>query len=354
MQEYFGVGLMSGTSLDGLDVTYCRFWESERTWQYEILDAFTIPYLNALRIKLAQAHTFSGVALMVLHHELGVFFGKTVAQKQYHPLDFVASHGHTILHAPKEGYTLQIANPADIARYVQVPVIADFRSADVAYQGQGAPLVPFGEKHLFASKNKLIFLNLGGIANFAVHTDKQSFAGDMAFVNMALNDLVQTFFQQPYDAEGSLARQGQFLPELYQQLMQWEFYKQIPPKSLGKEQYETQIRPLLFHPLFAPKDILHTYCKHLSEVIVNTCAVYEGDIYVTGGGAHHTFLMELMMKEAQKHHKAVIIPDARTIDYKEALIFAFLGLMRWLKRPNTLTSVTGAIQTVSGGAIWLP
>lgn len=360
MHSYHVLGLMSGTSLDGLDMVYVKFRKTSFVWQYNIISAKTFTYSEALVNKLAKAHTFSVQEICLLDYELAVLWSEWIHAEQYPLLDCIASHGHTILHAPEQGYTLQIGNPAYIATTAKTPVIADFRRGDVALGGKGAPLVPFGERYLFDVYHYPIFLNLGGIANYSFHDIKQDkvTASDIVFVNIALNDVTMRFFGQPYDPDGHIAKGGSLIPELLQNLEKWHFLNQYPPKSLGREQYEIEIKPVLesYFSLGA-ENILHTYCHFVAKSIINSFKKPEYStlqVFVTGGGAHNLFLMHLLQEYGNKENIHFFLPEKSVINYKEALIFAFLGLMRWLNLPNTLPSVTGAQKNISGGAVWLP
>jgi anhydro-N-acetylmuramic acid kinase len=351
---------MSGTSLDGLDMVYVKFFKNTFSWQYQIIDAQTCTYPEEVVRKLTKAHTYSVQEICLLDYELAVLWSEWINAKKYPLLDCIASHGHTVLHAPQSGYTLQIGNPAYIAATTKTPVIADFRRGDVALLGNGAPLVPFGEKHLFDVYHYPVFLNLGGIANYSFHNLKNNLvtASDIVFVNIVLNDITMRFFKQPYDHNGDIAKNGSIIPELMQNLEKWGFLLQNTPKSLGREQYEAEIKPIL-EPYFSSgaENVLHTYCHFVTQTIVESLKNPEYSqlqVFVTGGGGHNHFLMYLLQNYGKKENIQFILPELFVIDYKEALIFAFLGLMRWLSLPNTLPTVTGAKKSISGGAIWLP
>jgi len=360
MRMYHVLGLMSGTSLDGLDMVYVKFWQNTLSWQYLVLDAQTFPYSIKIVEKLKNAHTFSIEQVCLLDYELALLWSSWINTKKYPLLDCIASHGHTVLHAPEQGYTLQIGNPAHIATATKTPVIADFRRGDVALGGTGAPLVPFGEKYLFDCYHYPVFLNLGGIANYSFHdkTINQVLASDMVFVNIPINDLMMHFFNQPFDENGNTARQGKLISELLENLEKWHFISRTPPKSLGREQYETEIKPILqTYFIHDAESILHTYTHFIARTIVKSFKPYvhsELNVFVTGGGAHNLFLMQLLQEYGKKENITFFIPETAVVDYKEAIIFAFLGLMRWLNFPNTLPSVTGAKKSISGGGVWLP
>lgn len=361
MRSYYVLGLMSGTSLDGLDLAYVRFWKSSLRWTYQVIEAKTFSYSDSLINKLKKAHQYSVEQICILDYELAVLWSDWINTKSYPILDCIASHGHTILHAPKQGYTLQIGNPAQLAASTKTPVISDFRRGDVALKGNGAPLVPFGEKHLFNPYLYPVFLNLGGIANYSFHDIKKNtvIASDIVFVNIPINDIVSQYFHQPYDRDGNIAKTGNIISELAQHLEKWSFLNFAPPKSLGREQYESEIKPLFeqYYHSHKAEDILHTYYHFIAKAIVQTLSRYTSSpiqVFTTGGGAHNTFLVDLLQDYGKNYNLSFFLPESAVIDYKEAIIFAFLGLMRWLNLPNTLPSVTGAEKNISSGAVWLP
>lgn len=347
--EYRALGLMSGTSLDGLDIAHCTFKRDDR-WHFELHAATTISYDERWRERLRSAHTLSGLELAQLHVDLGMLHGawvKEFMQEHTLQLDFIASHGHTIFHQPHLGTTLQIGSAPHIAAATEVDVIADFRTTDVALGGQGAPLVPIGDLWLFG--NYPMCLNLGGIANVSVKESLHMEAFDIGLCNMALNHFAEKL-GEAYDRDGALSRMGSVNELLLEQLNSLDFFKQPAPKSLGKEFWINEFLPVVDHAGVNKHDALRTITEHIAIQIGKALSKREhGEILVTGGGAHNGFLMERIAEHSQ--HK-VVIPEQKIVDFKEALIFAFLGALRMAGECNALASVTGAKRDSVGGAIY--
>lgn len=355
---YDVLGMMSGTSLDGLDLAFCRFEKKQERWQFEILRAETIPYKTTWKMPLSQAVSLGGEDLSRLHVDYGAFLGKQALEfleKYQLKPDFIACHGHTIFHQPDKRLTLQIGSGWEIAVQSGYPVIADFRSKDLALGGQGAPLVPIGDRFLFGDYD--FCLNLGGIANISLEWQGKRIAYDVCPANMLLNNLVKDLGLE-YDRGGVLAAQGNLDPEL---LAQWDalpYYQLAPPKSLGWEWYASEIIPLLQVNTSRIEDQLRTAITHIAQQIAFVVTPYtrETQVYsflATGGGAKNTFLME----QIQAHLPAnisLVIPEETIIDFKEALVFAFLGVLRLREEVNCLASVTGSQKDNCGGIIFLP
>jgi anhydro-N-acetylmuramic acid kinase len=342
------LGLMSGTSLDGLDLALCRFSDEG----FEILRTASVPYSPYWHGKLSNAIHLSGEELMHLDAEYGKWLGqeaKLFLDQIPEKIDAVASHGHTIFHQPQNGFSTQIGSGAHIAAQCKLPVVCDFRSLDVALGGQGAPLVPIGDALLFHEFD--LCLNLGGIANISGNVDGKRIAFDICPVNMMLNHLAEKEGLR-YDKDGLMAASGNCIPELLEELNHLAFYAQNPPKSLGREWFLHQFLPIVERQHASNAELMHTVCVHIAHQIVNATKLFEGKTMLsTGGGTHHLFLME-KMKEAFPGE--VIIPKEAIIDFKEAIIFAFLGYLRLNGRTNALSSVTGASLDSCSGAVYLP
>ncbi len=343
------IGLMSGSSLDGLDMALVRFTEQDNnSLNFAIVEAETLPYPKQWQTLLSEAFNQHPSALEQLNLDYGCYIGqqvRTFAQKHHVQPDFVASHGHTIFHRPHEGYTLQIGDGQAIADACGFTVVNDFRTLDVAKGGQGAPLVPIGDQQLFGCYE--ICLNIGGIANLSYEEHGQRRAYDLCIANQALNHLAQQV-GQPYDHDGQLARSGRVDAELLQRLTQHPFYNQQPPKSLGREFFEANQRHLLQDHTVA--NLLATMVEHIAMQIAQPIAhLPKGKILATGGGARNSYLMERLQSHT-KHQ--VVIPEPSIVDYKEALVFALLGLLRLKGQTNVLASVTGAESDSCSGHIW--
>ncbi|MCS6981922.1 MAG: anhydro-N-acetylmuramic acid kinase [Flavobacteriales bacterium] len=355
---YTVLGLMSGTSLDGLDLAICHFEEpTPGTWSGHIVAARTLTYDASMDRRLRFAHLLSGRELIFLHSEYGLYLGEVarafMEESGQYP-DLVASHGHTVYHEPARGFTFQLGSGAHIAKACGRPVVCDFRSSDVAAGGQGAPLVPAGEQALFPEYGS--FLNLGGMANITLRVSEGLKAWDVAPANYVLNRLAAAC-GKPFDESGRLAASGKYLASLALKLEEIPYYRKAPPKSLGAEDVEKQFLPLLTTE-HRPEDMLHTYCRHLAGRVAAELKAYGRKaikrILVTGGGAHNTFLMQCLVDALGSEGYQVEVPPPLLINFKEAFVFAFLGLLRWLGRPNSLALATGAKTDSSGGAVYLP
>ncbi len=353
-KDFLVIGLMSGTSLDGLDLAACRFYlDADNQWRYAIVAANSIGYSPEIRKKLKQSVNLSGLELSLLDIELGKLFGENVKtfcdQHQIKPL-FVGSHGHTVFHQPEKSLTVQIGNAEAISHFSKLPVIANFRLQDVLNGGQGAPLVPLGEHFLFPAFRA--FLNLGGIANIALHTNNTMRGFDTSACNMGLNYLAQKLGLN-YDDNGDLARKGQLDQVLFNKLNQLNYFSQVGPKSLGYEWFEADVAPLLDSADGEVHDSLHTFVHHIAYQVNRGFERLGADsekVMVTGGGALNGFLIELLNKYGARKF-TYHAPDRMTVEFKEALIFAFLALQRFLGRPNISCDVTGGNQDLSSGSV---
>lgn len=350
--SYTVIGLMSGTSLDGLDIACCKFTRNKDAWKFTIHEAVTYEYSDDWKRALKEVEKKTALELALLHTRYGHFTGALVqnfiTEYQLQP-DFIAAHGHTIFHQPDNKLTVQIGSGAAIAAETGLPVVCDFRTTDVALGGQGAPLVPVGDKLLFGTYDGCI--NLGGFANISFDKQNKRIAFDICPLNIVLNFLCESL-QLSYDDKGSISRSGTINQQLLAALNQLEFYHQDYPKSLGKEWVLKNFIPVMNAFNISVADKLRTVTEHMAIQIVSAINTITGSnmqLLVTGGGAFNTFLIERI--NALTNHK-LVIPDEKLINYKEALIFAFLGLRRWLNQPNALNSVTGAKRDSTGGCIY--
>lgn len=343
------LGLMSGTSLDGLDMALVRFERksSRHAWQFSVLDSNTIPYPTSILMELKEAISWQEEAILDLDEKLGIYIGERINEflknSEIKP-DLIASHGHTIRHLPERGLTLQIGSGEMINRTTGLPVINNFRAADVAAGGQGAPLVPIGDRDLFSAYD--MALNLGGIANISFSRENKRYAFDVCPFNMALNELAE-LIGKPFDNEGQEAAKGRAIPELLKQLNNIPFLKKEAPKSLGLEDYLQYWKPILKHSNESAQDKMRTYVEHAAAHIANCVNSNFGKkVLVTGGGAYHQFFIQRLEKLSNAE---ILVPENRIVEFKEAIVFAYLGLLRWDGKPNCLASVTGASHDVSGG-----
>lgn len=351
-QQYEVIGLMSGTSLDGLDIAHCRFVLENDAWSYELLQTETIAYSMDWKQRFLNAEKTDALTFQQLHVDYGFYLGQRVSDfviKNNIRVDFVASHGHTIFHQPQKRLSVQIGSGSCISSKCKLPVVCDFRSMDVALAGQGAPLVPAGDRWLFSEYD--FCLNLGGFANISYEFKDRRIAYDICPVNIVMNAISEKL-GSPYDENGAMAREGMVSHYLLNELNQLSFYKITPnsPKSLGKEWVLTSVNPLLEQYEISEQDVLRTFCEHIAFQIgkaLNDKPV--GKLFITGGGVYNAFLVECIRQ--QVIHE-IVIPDKKTIEFKEALIFAFLGTLRMRNEINCLKSVTGAYSDSSCGAIY--
>lgn len=339
MKTYRVIGLMSGTSLDGLDLCFAEFDYPVTT--FEILHTETKNYDRSWRSKLRNATKIAAEELIKLDYEYGAYLGNSVNEfiqrNSIDQVDLIASHGHTIFHEPKEGYTLQIGKGASLYECTKIPVVYDFRSQDVAFGGEGAPLVPIGDELLFGSYESC--LNLGGFSNISFCKFGKRIAFDICPLNIILNQLVEQLGLE-YDKDGDLAKEGTVNFALLEKLEQLEYYQQIPPKSLGWEWCESQILPLLENSGESVPNLLATCVEHFSNQMANV--LNENSIsqtLVTGGGAYNAFLIKCIQA---KTNSEIYLPNESIINYKEALIFALMGLLKLKEQINVYASVTGA------------
>lgn len=354
--SYHVIGLMSGTSLDGVDLAYCVFTYENKNWIYKILNTATFPYNVAWEQKLAGSMQASGFELVQLDHTYGRYLGelvRTFMSEHHLQPDFIASHGHTVFHQPDQHITLQIGNGAYLAAAAGKPVVCDFRTLDIALGGQGAPLVPIGDQLLFPEFD--FCLNLGGIANISFEANNNRVAYDICACNMLLNTLANQL-DLPYDQNGEIARSGQFAAELFTSLNAAGFFQASYPKSLGKEWVDQNSLALLLPADIPVKDKLQTACRHIAYQInlsLRNMLMPEtsAKLLITGGGAFNQYLVQLIQAEIDPDVQ-VIVPEPELINFKEALVFAFLGVLRWRQEPNCLQSVTGAQKDNIGGAIY--
>jgi len=336
---------VSGSSLDGLDLALCQLEERDARWSFAILDARTVPYDAAFRQRLLDAMRGSALDMARLHRDLGERIGQACSDLLAgHNADLIASHGHTLFHKPEEGLTVQIGCGARIAAATGITAVCDFRTGDVALGGQGAPLVPLGERLLFPEHTA--FLNIGGICNIALHTAEHVIGYDVCIGNQALNFLAEEA-GLPYDADGALARSGEVDAELLARLNALPFHHQPPPRSLGREWFDEEVRPLIMDTRIPLAHRLRTVNEHIAQQTGQAVRGHEGPLLVTGGGAHNVFLVERIASFVP-----VELPAKEVIDFKEALVFALLGALRMRGEPTALASVTGARRDSVGGAVY--
>jgi len=361
---YRAIGLMSGSSLDGLDIAFAEFQHQGGRWSYEILETDCYSYPEGWTRKLQQAIHLSAREYLLLHSDYGHYIGQQVnrfidAHQLHYKVAVIASHGHTTFHLPGQKMTAQLGDGAAIAAVTQLPVVSDLRAMDVAYGGQGAPIVPMGEKLLLSGYD--YFLNVGGIANVsgAPETPSGGWGFDVCPANRVLNMLANEA-GKAFDEGGKLAASGTIHDGLLNALNGLEYYKKERPKSLANDFGTDMVYPLIKdHGLTIP-DALRTFTEHIAIQVSDSIAglrknnirISSQQLLCTGGGALNTFLAERLSWYLQQQQIELVIPDSKLVNYKEALIMAFLGVLRWRQEYTVLSSVTGAARDSIGGALW--
>ena len=360
---YRVIGLMSGSSLDGLDICFAEIDEAGGRWSYEIKAADCIAYPAQWQANLANAPHLSALEYLRLHTAYGRWLGEQVnvfieTHYLHHQVALVASHGHTVFHEPQNRMTAQLGDGASLAAVTGLNVVSDLRSIDIALSGQGAPIVPIGEK-LFFSQYELL-LNLGGIANISLNNADAPIAFDICPANRVLNGLANKIGLE-YDNNGTAAAIGTVQSTLLQQLNDLPYYQQPFPKSLANDFGTETVLPMLEVAGYSTPDLLRTYVAHICQQVQEAINTLSGDLnplaekkmLVTGGGAFNLFMMEQLQQLLTAENIELVVPDAQVVQYKEALIMALIGVLRWREEENVLTSVTGASRSSVGGALWL-
>lgn len=348
-KKYRIIGVMSGTSLDGLDIAFIEF-KKEEMWSFKIIHAVTLKYSNEWYDKLKTAIDLNNSDLDKLDIEYTEFLGEAISSfinnYQIKDIDAVCSHGHTVFHKPENGLTKQIGNKKELSSILGLIVVCDFRVQDVELGGQGAPLVPIGDELLFNDYNYC--LNLGGFANISTNNGNR-IAYDICPVNIVLNHY-SSFLGVDYDDDGLLASQGYVNEDLLKELNDLNFYKLKYPKSLGLEWVQKEFFPLIDNKGIDVKDILRTLVEHIVFQIAN-CLEDNKSLLITGGGVYNSFLISRL----QEFKKVKIkLPKKSVIEFKEAVIFGFLGVLRLREEINCLSSVTGAKKNHSTGMVYKP
>ena len=370
---YKVIGLMSGSSLDGLDIVYAHFQESASSWTYEIHQSVCYPYNMEWTEKLKHAKDLSAIQYQVLHVEYGHYIGQQINRfiEEHHlayQVQLIASHGHTSFHLPEQKMTAQLGDGASIAAETGIHVINELRAMDLALGGQGAPIVPIGEKLLLGDYD--FFLNLGGIANISAHLpDHQGksdnkgrfIAFDICPANRVMNMLAQEEGKE-FDEDGVIASSGKVNQELLNLMDQFPFYSAPYPKSLANDFGTDEVYPLVNQFTDTLENKLRTYVEHICSQVNLAIKKIKEDapllpaslkLLATGGGAHNKFLMKRLKDVLSASHVELIAADQTLIDDKEGLIMAFIGVLRWREEINVLSSVTGASRDSVGGAVWM-
>lgn len=358
VQEYKVIGLMSGSSLDGLDIAYCQFLKAGASWQFKILASDCIAYSEEWYHKLREAPFLDGRSLLKLDAEYGCLLALLISRfieerRLSNAAMLIGSHGHTVFHFPAEGFTCQIGNGAAIAKATGIPVVSQLRSGDIALGGQGAPIVPIADKWLFPEYTCL--LNLGGIANITLKTAADIIqACDICPANQVLDHYARKA-GRPYDKNGAMASAGSLNMVLLETLSELAFYRQRGPKSLDNGFSRETVIPIIDRFDLAPEDILNTYCEHIAMQISNWAQAETSKnparMLITGGGAFNVYLVERIQA---LFPAGVHVPPAEIVEFKEALAMAFMAVLRWRGEANVLASVTGASKDSCCGSLHMP
>jgi len=349
-KEVFAIGVMSGTSLDGIDLVYVKFLKKEYSF-FEIIHTETVSYTKEWKQVLKQAILLSSKELLDLDVIYGKHLGSVlvnfISNYKITEIDFIASHGHTILHQPEEGITLQIGSGSEIAKITQQKVVSDFRTQDVNLGGQGAPLVPIGDELLFSKYD--FCLNLGGFSNVSFKKESKRIAFDICPVNIVLNHYANKIGLE-YDENGSIASEGYLNRSLLEKLNTLAFYNKEAPKSLGLEWVQQEIFPLIDAIEEDISSVLRTFVAHIA-IQISKIIKDSDSVLITGCGVFNSFLIQ----EIENYSNIKIVQASDTlINYKEALIFALLGVLKVDNQINCLKSVTGAHKNHSSGVVCLP
>jgi anhydro-N-acetylmuramic acid kinase len=344
---------MSGSSLDGLDIAYCHFTKEDKGWHFSIEKVDCVKYSKEWTDRLRAARELDGRSLWKLHadygHLLSDMVNDFIAKNNLHgSIDLIASHGHTVFHFPDSQFTTQIGDGAVLATGTGIAVACDFRSSDVALGGQGTPIVPIGDLLLFKEYNYL--LNLGGIANLSIRKNETMIAFDICAVNQVLNHYASITGLE-YDKDGAMAASGQMCLPLFAALDGLAYYQKQSPKSLDNGFSREVVIPLMDGFDISIADRLHTYCEHVAHQVSAQIKTKEGKLFITGGGAFNKYLVSRITAHSPI---PLQIPSDETVKYKEALVMAFIGLLRWRGKVNVLSSVTGASRDSIGGALYHP
>jgi anhydro-N-acetylmuramic acid kinase len=356
---YHVIGTMSGSSMDGLDIVHATFEEIGGEWSFQINHGDCYPFDDTWKETLKAITIVSAKELMITHANFGHWMGNTINEfiskhELDHRVHLIASHGHTVFHEPQLGMTFQMGCGAAIAAETSLPVVSDLRNMDIALGGQGAPIVPIGEKLLW--NDYQYFLNIGGISNITIRQNEQHIAFDICPANRVLNLLVHEL-GKTYDANGEEASKGVLNEDLLFELNDMDYYKKPFPKSLSNEFGTDQVYSIIQKYNISTQNKLHTMCVHiaqqLKEAIQPFCTHEPSKLLITGGGAYNSFLIEKMKEELSTMQIELVIPEKELIDYKEALVMALIGILRWREEENVMSSVTGASRSSIGGALWM-
>lgn len=359
---YRALGLMSGSSLDGLDMALVEFEEIGGKWNYTILNSDCASYPDEMKERLKHSTELNAPDYLQLNVDFGRLIGNLVndfinKNDLAYKIQLIALHGHTTFHIPQKGVSAWLGNPADVAAITKINVVSDLRAMDVALGGQGAPIVPLGEKLLFPDFN--YFLNIGGIANISILKNDKKIAFDVCAANKVLNMLAEQT-GAGYDKDGAIAAAGNVSTALLTELNRLEYYKQPYPKSLANNFGIETVYPIVNAAPVSLEDKMRTYVEHIVTQIsyaINDASQRNPSetekLFITGGGALNSFLVKRLTAVLKQYNIEVFVPEKETIDNKEALIMALLAVLRWREENTVMNEITGAARPSIGGAVWM-
>ncbi len=384
-EEHWALGLMSGTSCDGLDIALIKIWEDQGMTRFDFIQGKSYNYGKTQKELLKQAPHWQASQLSQLNFYLPEIWAEMIDDflrqvgKTKEEICFIGSHGQTIWHQsePREFIdrklhsTLQLGDPMVLAKLIGIPVIGDFRVGDMALGGQGAPLIPYFDWVFFSKfKKNILAINIGGIANFTFVPGDGDFSKVQAFDtgpgNMLLDTAVKDLFDKPFDENGQIAQSGQLSEPLFKFLLTIDrFPEQQPPKSTGRELYGSafyqQIKEFAIRQKINPYDTIHTLAFYTALTIYNNYAFFIQEqlgkaekVVVSGGGVRNLFLMEQL--RFQFGNIPLVTSDEVGVnsEFKEAIGFAVLGWATLLGKPSNVPQATGARRPTLLGKICLP
>jgi anhydro-N-acetylmuramic acid kinase len=356
------IGLMSGSSLDGVDIAFADFKINGEQIDFELIKAETVEFSEVWQRRLRNLPKVDALAFAKTDTYFGHLLGKMVNNfiaKHQIEVDFIASHGHTIFHYPDNRLTVQIGDGAAMAAVTGLPVINNFRTHDIAINGEGTPLAPIADKYLFSGYD--FYLNIGGIANISCAIDGRFVAFDIAAANQILNNLTH-FINLPYDENGNIASGGKVNDAILNQVNELSYHHARYPKSLDNTWLQENILPIYLMAEDTIQNKIRTACEQLAQqtafaiqqiIKKENLAVKPFKIFVTGGGAFNQFLMERVGVVCNQYFPTeIVVPSPEIVEYKEALLMALMGVLRVENKVNVMRSVTGAKRDTIGGAIW--
>ncbi|MDO5969756.1 anhydro-N-acetylmuramic acid kinase [Flavivirga aquimarina] len=352
--KYNIIGVMSGTSLDGVDVIYAQFeLDDVKVWHFNMIYSETVSYNSNWEKILRNLVLYDAVEIQQIDKDYTKYLSTVIKdfinKNNIKDIDAICSHGHTALHQPDRGITYQIGNKPIMATLLNETIVCDFRVQDVDLGGEGAPLVPIGDKLLFSEYD--FCLNLGGFANISTEIDRNRIAYDICPVNIVLNHYTK-LVGLDYDNGGKIAATGIVNNDLLDRLNNLVFYKENYPKSLGLEWVNKNVFPLIDSFQLETKDILKTFVEHITiQIAKEINKKKNSSVLITGGGVYNNYLINTL-KQYSRHD--IVIPSNMVVEFKEALIFGLLGVLKLRNEINCLQSVTGATKNHSSGKIFIP